>query len=272
MCWGPKMAKGQRGMMMVNKIWGDDMNDKFDKWLRDAIPNVPEDRVKQEIHLAILKERMRDKKTQRRRWALRWSLIGAPVLLAVLLVGNVVELGGDSFDLVEHESELVGKYVANEFRGVGFNVYEDQTDKEIQEFNQQIAAGEGIVVGLDGWIIDGVETWSILREYNVLGEIIKAGMASKSKPERSRSDVLKLINFDWELLEAKMESDEYQLDGTEEMAVDGMLFFVERYSFLTEEYGRVVHYEGKVISAVNMPKGSATSETTSIGSVKAMFR
>jgi hypothetical protein len=246
-------ASYRRGMMVDRGQWNE-MNDAFGEWLKNEIPESQEDRVRQEVHLAILKERMRSKQVRRRRRVFRWSLIGVPVVLVALLVGNVVELGGDSFDLVEHESELVGSYVANEFRGVGFNVYEDQTDKEIQEFNQQIAAGEGIVVGLDGWIIDGVETWSIFREYNVLGEIIKAGMAPKSKPERSRSDVLKLINFDWELLEAKMESDEYQLDGTEEMAVDGMLFFVERYSFLTEEYGRVVHYEGRVISAVNLPK------------------
>lgn len=229
-----------------------EMKDPFDDWIRGAIPEIPEDKFKKEIHLAILKERMRARGVQRQHRGLRWGMIAAPLVLLILFFGNVVELGGDGFDLVEVEgSKDSGRILLNEFRGVGFNVYEDETEAEIRELNQQLAAGEGVVVGVEGWIIQGHANWGVIREYTVFGKKKTSARTPESPPTKNVAKALVQMNVDWDALDALVKSGDFQPEAIEPIELDGILFSVQRWSIPTEEYGTVIHYSGVPVGVGN---------------------
>ena len=174
-----------------NPGWVNKMDDRFGQWLRDSIPEVMEDRVRSEVQLAILKERIRDQEIQRRKRRARYGMIAIPVVLVAVISASFVDLGGDGFEL-EGIGSIgdQGDVYKSTFRGTGFSVQDLKSEEEIQEFNQQLAAGEGVDIGLEGWKINGITKWTLIKEYNVFGKMVFAGSSPHSPPSEFPPDFL----------------------------------------------------------------------------------
>lgn len=224
------------------------MNDHFDQWLRESMPERTEDRVRSEVQLAVLKERIRSRQAQRRRSQYRFAMITIPVVLVMLISTNYVDLGGDSLDLVEVDgSGAPGGAVKNDFRSEGFNTLGFQSEEEIQEFNQQLAAGEGKVVGLEGWEIFGKTKWTIQREFMVNGKIVPTGSSPIDPSPDIPPDFVRFILGDWRTFETGIKSGEIPATGIVTKSLDGIDFQTKYWEIPTGQFGMVTYYYGQPI-------------------------
>ena len=224
------------------------VNDQFDNWVREVIPAPEENEMKKEIHLAILKERLRTKEIKRRRQRYRYGMMVAPFLFVVLYFGNTVDLGGDGFDLVEVEAPVSpGSAYKNDFREEGFLTTQNDSSGDILELTQQIAAGEGTIIGLEGYEIHGKIEWSIIREYSVSGKIFVLG----TSPHFPSSDTpLELRDFlvnEWSQYESRIEAGTIASAGQKNLDFDGIAFSIQYWTIPTEKFGIVKYYSGKPI-------------------------
>ncbi len=221
------------------------MNDSFGKWIREAMPKPNEDRVRSEVQLAVLKERIRQGNALRKKRRTRIGLFATPVLLAMVISLNVVDLGGDGFELVQvDEAKTPGIVVKNEFRGGGFNVLSNQSEEEIEEFNQQLAAGQGVVIEIEGWEIKGKEEWTIIRENNVRGNIFKSGAALNSPPTDSPPELAQFLIKHWDKYEREIGTGSLPVSGQMTKNLDGFKFILNYWLIETEEFGEVTYYSG----------------------------
>jgi len=221
------------------------MTDQFDEWLRGTMPDVSENETRKEIHLAILKERLRARGIARRNRYLKRGLLAVPVLLLVVLVGNVSELGSDGFGLVQLEStETLGRVFKNEFRGGGFNILDDKTDEEIYEYSQQLAAGEGVNISATGWKANGMVLWSIIREFTVMGKVSTVSMSAEEPPSNWPREMSPFFTEHWAQYEQQVLSGEIQPAGEIVQVLDGKQFLLEYWLIPTEDYGEVIYYSG----------------------------
>jgi len=224
------------------------MSDQFGKWIGESMPEPTEDRLRSEIHLAVLKERIRAREIKRRKHRSRFGMIAAPAVLVVLISANFVDLGGDGFDLVEIEdSKVAGGVVKNDFREVGFNVQNLESEEEIQEFNHQVAAGQGVVIGLEGWQINGKTHWTIQREFNVLGKIMEMGSSPTNPPMEFLPELPVFLMEHWDEFESKIKSGVLRPSGHMSQELDGDMYSIQYWTIPTEQFGMVIYYSGKPI-------------------------
>ncbi len=224
------------------------MNDSFGKWIREAMPNPNEDRVRSEVQLAVLKERIRQGNALRKRWRTRIGLFATPVLLAMVISFSVVDLGGDGFDLmkvgIDENPRVV---VKNEFRGIGFNADKFESESEIQEFNQQIAADQGVAIGVEGWKINGKTKWTILKEHVVLGKKVETGSSPQFPKSETPPEYRNFFMEVWDKYESEIQLGTIKPSGQMIQMFDGVRFSVRFWVFPTDQYGSVTYYFGKPI-------------------------
>ena len=172
------------------------------------------------------------------------------VALAVLGVffGGVVELGGDSFDLVEIKGENAAerglKVYRNEFRGGGLGGPEDMSETEINELNQQIAAGEGQIVKVAGLKIKGKTHWSIgIRRINQ-GEPLITSRQPVDPPTQITPFHLDFYNTEVPRIERDIEDGVLSPSGRQIMIFDGLRFQVDFWIIESEKLGEVTYYKG----------------------------
>jgi len=227
---------------------GEELDDPFETWLRETIPATPVDETRQEMHLAILKERMRlDQARRRRRMRLTCSVL--PLVVVVLLVGGR-DVGSDGFDLVQLEqttgSEAV---VSNVFRGDGFNVPAGSTARETQEFNQQLAADDGVVVRAVGWEVRGKNNWSLMREYNVHGQARTAGADPRLTPSHWTGEMLVFLTGPASGYVTQIEAGLIAPTGSVVKELDGEPYKLDYWTIPTADFGEVTYYAGPPVGA-----------------------
>lgn len=224
------------------------MGDRMDKWLKDALPPTEEDSARQAVQLAILKERLRTRKMEQRRRRTRCGVAAVPLVVLVLFFGDVVDLGGDSFELVEVENtaypELDLKIVRNEFRGGVVGTSSDATDEEVQELTQQIAAGEGTIIRVEGWRVGGVTRWSLQMRHDILGKIEVTSRTPYNPPSGRSRALGEFLMTEWESIEADINSGSIEPAGGLNMEFDGIPFVLEYWVVPSERFGEVTCYSG----------------------------
>jgi len=82
---------------MVGKI----MNAKIENWIRESAPTIHLNEVKKEAHLAVLKERFRQREVRRsqQRVGLRRLSFAGILVLFFMSGSEVSELGSEGFDV-----------------------------------------------------------------------------------------------------------------------------------------------------------------------------
>ncbi len=222
------------------------MTDQFENWLRDTIPDVPVNETRKEIHLAILKERLRARRVARHRRYVQHGMLAIPVLLLVLFVSDIGELGSDGFSLIPVEdAKTPGSIMQNEFRGDGFNAENFATAEEAQEYNQQLATGEGIVVGVEGWEIRGETEWTVQKVFNISGKAEEMGFPLENPPSSMPPDLFVFLTKYWGDYEPQIKSGAVPCSGTTTRELDGELYTVQYWQLPTTELGLVRYYSGK---------------------------
>lgn len=224
------------------------VNEQFDNWVREMIPAPRESEIKKEIHLAILKERLRNKAIERRGQRIRRGMVVVPFVLLTFFFGSTSELGGDGFDLVELDSPgIPGRIYENEFREEGFNLVSEDLPGKNEELNRQMAAGEGTVVGVEGFEINGKVEWSIKREYSVSGERLVLGFSPDSPSTGSPRELREFLLNEWSFYENQIEEGRLLPDGERIQKLDGIEFVVQYWEIPARNSGSVVYYSGKPI-------------------------
>ena len=223
------------------------MGDRVDKWLKNMMLPTEEDGARQDMQLAILKERLRTRKSEQRRRRTRWTVAAVPLVVLVVFFGDIVELGGDSFEMVQVESsfpELGMKILRNEFRGGGYAVDPDTPEENTRELMQQIAAGEGIVVGVIGIRIDGVTNWSLETQYIVHGKIEVRSQSPLDPPSGVSRAIVDFTLSEWVDIEKEIESGSRQSTGRLTKEFDGIPFALEYWVISSEKFGEATYYSG----------------------------
>lgn len=251
----------------------ENLNDDFGKWIKETLPEPPEPLVRQEAHLAVLKERFRAKKSKRRHVVKGSGLVAAALLVIALFGGNIPELGGENFELKEINSpDVPGRVFTVGSGHSGFNMTDDLSEEEIQEFSFQNAANEGVVVGMEGYVANEVELWSLIREYSVGG--VSMVTTRFAKPDPSHEDILTIqsLDIDWVALSGQALSGARPPDKTVFIQLEGIEFEARRWSFTTEKYGTVYYFDGVPLVKPSQAPAPSDLNGSSFDSLKPLFR
>jgi len=218
------------------------MNDQFDEWLKDTIPEVERDETRQEIQLAVLKERLRQRAAVRRR-RFKGTMIVLPVLLLAIVAGNVPELGSDGFEYERlAATSIPGEVIKTGFREDAVNLPAGTADADVIDIGAQIAANMGIVVEVEGWKIGSDVYWSMTRINDVAGKeelLNKPSLSPQSRPSRK---LYSFSNSTWPSIRANILSGSIAPSGKEDVVLDGESYTTTYWNIVDESIGNLTYY------------------------------
>lgn len=224
------------------------MTDRFDELIREAAPEVPDTKVTRQVNRALMHECIRRDHPRRKR-NYRLGLVAAGLALVVVFSGQVQDVGSDGFNMIQIEdSKVPGGVVKNEFRGRGFNVLEGETEQDIQETNLQVSADEGIVVEVEGWLLDGDYYWVIKRKYLINGkEKFLYGATKTPKFFPSKKLTAFLISDEWDNILQEIQVGEIPSGRITKIELDGVWFSAQAWPFSTSDSKDGTYYLGQPI-------------------------
>jgi hypothetical protein len=173
---------------------------------------------------------------------------GSTVMIVALLsiaVFNLPELGGDGFNMVEVDTtQAPGGVVKNEFRGTGFNIIDGETAGDVQATNQELTAGSGEVVSIEGLMINGRTEWNILKEYYVNNKIKVMTHSPDAITSEASREHYQFLLLEWSEVQRKIEDGSIPQSGLIEKEIDGVKFQIKTWEFLTKNSQKAVFYKG----------------------------
>ena len=207
------------------------MSDKFEKFIRDYRPDVPENLVDKKVQWAMLREKIRQKRIQTKRQRLKRS-IGAVALIGVMFVsGNLSQLGSDGFDIQELDTNgQYGQVYQHVFRKDKFNVPKGTPESTVEAFVQEMALDTGVVRSVEGIRIGDCTWWMITREYVVNGESTFTSERSDDPLSCRSRQVGRFWIENSAALLPMVESGEIQVSGETEITLEGYSFKVKVWS------------------------------------------
>jgi len=149
------------------------VSNEFEKWIQESAPSVEVNETRKEIHLAVLRQRLRERENryQTRQKRTRRASVAAVALVFVLIGGNVSELGSDGFEFVVSESEYMStsKTVEVGFRKSKIAGNDDTPSEFLRDLVVEMGFSDGVPVSVESVGIQGSESWAIVFEYDVKG-------------------------------------------------------------------------------------------------------
>lgn len=227
------------------------MSNEFEKWIESSAPAVEADKGMKEVHLAILKQRLRDRDKQykvRQKRTRRGSIV-AVVLMFVLVGGNISELGSDGFELETSESLLVDgmNNVTVGHREFGFGAPKSLTKAETEDFARQAEWRHGQPVGVECLEIQGAAAWFINFHYDLDGSTSLGSHSVRDRPSTAGMDHLNFSQHEYDGMEEKIKNGTLAPVSSRIETVDGFRFFIKVYNFESSEFGSVVFQKGEFI-------------------------
>ena len=226
------------------------MTDQFEDWIKESAPSVHVNELKKEVHLAVLKERLRAREIrhQRRHHRQRRASMVAVVLMFLLIGGNVSELGSDGFDITITESEALKEKVASiGFRGSEFTLQDDDTEADVEDLAQQIQADLGHPVGISMYEIDGDQFWTVIQEYEVNGQMQTRTQFPSTHESSINESISDFLTGEALVMMREIKSGELLPFVTREESVDGVSFLAKVYRYHSAKHGEVIFLRGKRI-------------------------
>lgn len=224
------------------------MGDQFEKWIQNSAPVVAVDETKKEIHLAVLKQRLRqrDQRHHKRMKQIRRSGVAAMALVFILVGGNVSELGSDGFELEISPSNLVpdAKNARIGFRKTKLGFPGSMPEEEVLDLTQQMEAEIGIPAEVISINVHGNVIWDILYEYEVKGEKKLVGGKAVDRPSKLTRAHFEFVKSELDLLTEMIGSGNLVPVSSRIESVDGYPFLIKEYHFQSEKYGLVVYGKG----------------------------
>lgn len=226
------------------------MNDPLGKWISDVAPPLVVDEVKKEAHLAVLKERLRQRQIQneRRHDRLLRSSVTAAVLVFLMIGGRVADLGSDGFDytLEKPQSQRLG-YANVGLRHDAFNIREDDRPEEITDFAQQVAADLGQPVSIFMYVIEGNEYCTVRKQYQMGDEVRIAGGEAKDRKMKNLSLLMDFLETEGTEIHDQIRSGALLPLETRVEEVEGHSYQAQVYHFHSTNHGEVLYLRGEII-------------------------
>jgi hypothetical protein len=222
--------------------------DKFEKWIMEAAPEVPINEMKKEIHLWVLRERLREKEIlrNRRHKRQRRASMVAVLLVFFLYSGNVSELGSDGFEITMFEIDGGLKSISGH-RETYVPVYEEDTAEEILDLHQQIEARIGWPVSVDAYGFEGAIQWTISYEYQVGEEKRLYTETVLGRPSVLTREMQAFMLAEGDKMMEQAEEGILVPVETREEEVEETLFLLKFYEYESENYGIVKYIKGEPI-------------------------
>jgi hypothetical protein len=224
------------------------MKNQFEDWIQESAPAVEVDDTKKEIHLAILKQRLRERESRHktRQKGMRRTSVAFVVLVFVLIGGNVSELGSDGFDLVISENELGTdlSHVEIGFRKSGLGVPDEMPHDEVQELAMQIEAQNGTPAEVEVIKLQGNEFWTILFEYEVGDGTRLSGHTVKDRPSKPTRAHVNFSKAEIQLMWDEINSGNLSPVSSRIETVDGYRFLMKVYHYQSDQFGLVEYQKG----------------------------
>lgn len=234
------------------------MNEQFEQWVRESAPAVQVNEMKMEAHLAVLKERLRNRDVRRHRQHRKYRRTGmvAVVLLLFLGGGYFSKLGSDGYEHIwsTEEAAIEGATVENEFMDFGQRKHsitkmEGKSEDYHVELMQLVEAGLGTPVFFGMLQIHGKQWWSIYNEYETSEGIEGVGSSTNTRPGEQTEAHTDFLNHAIGPFMARIKSGETPVSETRLMEVDGHVFLTKIYVDQVPGFGEVIYYKGKPIPA-----------------------
>ncbi len=224
----------------------------FEKWIQESAPSVEVNKLKKEVHLSVLKQRLREREAQhiRRVNKTRRTSVALAALLVVLVGGNFSELGSDGFNIIDVIPSSVPGYDLSitGFRGDGIMVLKEDSPELIEEFSRMIDAGLGIPLDVESYSVRGKEFWSLNREYQARGITRNYSKTVLDRENEIIRDHLTFLQAENELMMEQIDSGTLLPISIKAEMIEGIPFMIETYEYLSEEFGKVVYKRGEPIS------------------------
>jgi len=224
--------------------------------LRDAaLGGRPDDAFKRDLRTG-LEHNFRHHRPHR----MRTMIAAAAVVAAALISTRIVDVGGDSFDLVDtgrvatrDDGTRIPIFVAP-FDGenaAGTMVRGDSVvvaDKEyLERVKEAKAAGLDKVTGVFGWQLPGVTKMDLKLDVQLGDRIVKATDPLISPDDAGRREIIRFYRTAFTSFMAAIDSGLVPVSGTEIMVVKGRRVLVTRWTREVEGFGPVTYLDGEVI-------------------------
>ncbi len=227
---------------------GNESHDPLDKWIHELKPPEPKfsrdsDKFIEGFHKKMLEEK-RGRAERRKKNLQRGSVV---MIVALVFVGffSFNEVGSDGFEMVVVENASTpGGVVKNEFRGDGFNLFEGESDKQIQSLNRSITAREGVITKVEGWTIKNKTHWSVICEVGRDGQKETFSRSPRSIPSNTSKDHAQFFSQEWSDFSTSIQVGQLPPNFFENREIDGLIFQLSVWKLETKVFGEVVYYQG----------------------------
>jgi len=227
------------------------MNNEFEKWIRESAPVVEVDEHHKEMHLAVLKNRLRDrdKLHMKRQKQTRRASVVVAALMFVMIGGNVSELGSDGFDFVVSENEFNSETKSMEigFRKLSISGSVGDSDELLRDLAVQMEMGDGIPASVGAIEIKGHVWWDIRFDYNVRGGMHPGGRTVRDRPSSPTLAHLEFAETEMKQIDERIENGSLSAVSSRIETVEGYRFLIKEYHIQSDQFGLIVWKKGTPI-------------------------
>lgn len=167
------------------------MSDRFDDWIRDAAPEVPDSSEFKRLHLANIETRL--VAASRRRRLPRSSLVAAAILLS-LMVGTHGVLDSEDLSLRRMSAPIIEGYdPGGQFGQVANNWAPGESPADAQARLERTSDRQGELLGIDGRLLGEYSFWNKTVRF-VTGDFVDVlGVMPRQPASRMDRSLLELI-------------------------------------------------------------------------------
>lgn len=226
------------------------MNNNFEKWIQDSAPSVEVDETNKEIHLALLRHRLRERENRSKIRRKRAGRVGVAALAIVFVFigGNFSELGSDGFEFVARQNEYLPESTSVEigFRKLRMTGPPDVSYESLRDLAVEMEAGDGIPKSVVVIGIHGNENWVLEFEYDVGGETHNGARAPilPGRPSKITKDHLDFAINELDEVLKNIENGNLQPVSSRVQTIEGYRFLMKVYHVQSENYGLVLFQQG----------------------------
>lgn len=217
--------------------------------MQESSPSLEVNTTRKDIHLAVLKQRLRERETRHlnRQKKIRRTGVVVAAFILVLVGGNVAELGSDGFDIsIQGPASIPDNNLAViGFRRDGMNVLEEDSPEIIEAFARLIGARNGIPLNASSYSVNEKEFWSIQFEYQVGNIKRNYSRGPDDRPSTTTREHLDFLVSESDLMLEQIEKGILQSVSSHTEIVDGVRFMFKTYHYQSKKYGLVVYKHGE---------------------------
>ncbi len=225
------------------------MSDIFENWIRESAPRGKVNDLKKEIHLAVLKERLRGmdrRRSLRHQRQMRASMV-ATVVLSLLVGGNFSQLGSDGFDIIVNGPMPAFEHSLNSVSGLRemkVQVGSFDSPEVVLDLHQQIEGRIGRVVSLTAIEVQGAMNWTITMKHqagDTKREYTTEVLDRRSKMSRAKAA---FIREESDTMFRQVKNGILRPIMIRNEVVDGTRFLIKEYVYHSDKFGDVTYLFG----------------------------